>query len=274
MTIHVDQETCTRCGICSEVCPMSIIGQPGESDLPRVQEGRDSLCISCGQCEAFCPTGACIQEPGTGGDRAGPGIGAPGDMSSESLGAYVRSRRRSVRQYLPDPVPRGIIESLLDIARYAPSGGNRQPVQWLVVHDPEKVHRVAALTIEWMEILVESRHPMSSYAPHLISAWENGTDVICRGAPHLLIPHVPEDAGTAPVDAIIALTHVDIAAPSFGIGTCWAGFVAMASNSYNPLQEFYSLPKGRVPAYAMMCGYPRYLPRNVPHRNPLQVMWK
>ncbi len=40
-----------------------------------------------------------------------------------------------------------------------------------------------------------------------------------------LFAHIPEGNPMASVDAIIALTHFDIAAPAFGIGTCWAGFV-------------------------------------------------
>ncbi len=53
----------------------------------------------------------------------------------------------------------------------------------------------------------------------------------------------PETNPLASTDAIIALTHVDIAAPAFGVGTCWAGFVAAASLSYQPLQDMLNLPK-------------------------------
>ena len=75
-------------------------------------------------------------------------------------------------------------------------------------------------------------------------------------------------------DAIIALTHVDITAPAFGLGTCWAGLVAMASHSHQPLLDFLSLPKGRIPAYAMMLGYPKYAPHQIPQRKPLQITWR
>ena len=71
-------------------------------------------------------------------------------------------------------------------------------------------------------------------------------------------PHIPEENHVAPVDAIIALTHFDLAAPAFGIGTCWAGFVALAASSYEPLQKELGLPAGRKCAYAMMFGYPKY----------------
>ena len=39
--------------------------------------------------------------------------------------------RRSVRGYLPDPVPRAVVEHLLDVAARAPSGTNMQP--WQVI---------------------------------------------------------------------------------------------------------------------------------------------
>jgi nitroreductase len=78
----------------------------------------------------------------------------------------------------------------------------------------------------------------------------------------------------ASVDAIIALTHFDIAAPAFGIGTCWAGFVAAASREFSPLREVLALPEGRVPAYAMMFGYPQYRVYGIPRRKPLQVTWQ
>jgi nitroreductase len=115
---------------------------------------------------------------------------------------------------------------------------------------------------------------MSGYAPMLIAAWKQGRDVICRGAPHLLLAHIPENNPVAPVDAIIALTHFDIAAPSFEIGTCWAGFVAIAANSFEPMQKELGLPEGRKIAYAMMFGYPKFKIYGIPRRKPLAVSWQ
>jgi nitroreductase len=75
------------------------------------------------------------------------------------------------------------------------------------------------------------------------------------------------------VDATIALTHFDIAAPAFGVGTCWAGFVAMAAASFAPLRQEIGIPEGRTSAYAMMFGNPRYQVHGIPPRKPLQVTW-
>lgn len=269
--IIVDQDLCTKCGICVKVCPSNIIDPADEFHLPQVKEENISSCLYCGHCEAFCPSQALVLNllP----DEKVPLPADSGNISPEDIAFYLK-KRRSVRHFTREPVPREKILEVLDIARYAASGTNGQPVQWLVVHDPEEVRKIAGFTIEWMRTLLNTPHPMSGYVPMLISAWEHGYDIICRGAPHLLFAHIPEDNPIASIDATIALTHFDIAAPAFGIGTCWAGFVAAASMFYEPLQKELGIPAGRKFAYAMMFGYPQYKAYGIPRRKPLEVMWK
>jgi len=269
-TILVDQDLCTRCGICSVVCPMSIVNPADENTLPEVQDTKAGMCIACGHCEAHCPSQALLLNVRT--DERVPIPAGAGTLSAEELGIYLK-KRRSVRHFTREPVAREEILQVLDIARYAASGSNGQPVQWLVVHDPDKVKKIARLTIDWMRTLLNTDHPMRSYATVLIGAWESGHDVICRGAPHLLCAHIPEGNPGAFTDAIIALTHFDIAAPAFGIGTCWAGFVAGAAGSYEPLQKELGIPTGRKCAYMMMFGYPEYKVYGIPRRKPLHATW-
>ena len=268
--ILLDQDLCTRCGICSTVCIMGIIEPAEEDTLLKVNDTKAGMCIGCGHCEAYCPSQALILE-----DRPDEKVRLPagaGDIAPEDIGYYLR-KRRSVRNYTKDTVPKEKILELLDIARYAASAGNDQPVEWIVVHNQEKVKKIAALTIEWMKTLTGSNHPMSGYIPVLLEAWESGRDVVCRGAPHLLVATIPEGNPVALTDAIIALTHFDLAAPAYGIGTCWAGFVAMAASLYEPLQKELGVPAGRKSAYAMMFGYPQYETHGIPRRKPLKVTW-
>ena len=268
-TILVDKDLCNHCGICSVVCTMSIVDKADENTLPKVQDEKASTCIRCGHCEVYCPSQALTLNflP----DEKVEISPDAGVIVPEDLGVYLK-KRRSVRHFTRDPVPKDKILEILDIARYAASGGNRQAVQWLVVYDPMKVREIAGLTIDWMKTLLSSSHPMRGYLLMLIAAWDEGHDVICRGAPHLIIPHIPKDNPLEQVDAIIALTHFDIAAPAFGIGTCWAGFVAGASREYPPLKKLLNLPEERIAAYAMMFGHPQYKVYGIPRRNPLQVM--
>jgi len=54
-TIIVDRDLCTRCGICSDVCPSKIIIPGDGCSLPLVGEENAAMCLQCGHCEAFCP---------------------------------------------------------------------------------------------------------------------------------------------------------------------------------------------------------------------------
>jgi len=267
--ILVDPDLCTRCGICSEVCPMSIIEPADEKNLPKIRDEIE-VCIACGHCEAFCPSQALLLNL-----RPDEKVDLPdgaGELPAGDLGWYLK-KRRSVRHFTGEPVSREDILQVLDIARYAASGCNGQPVEWIVIHDPERVNRIAGLTIDWMRTLVGTSHPLSNFVTPLISAWEAGYDPICRNAPHMIISHIPEDNPMNIADAIIALTHFDISAPAFGIGTCWAGFVAHALLEYRPLQEEIALPKGRIPSFAIFFGHPKYQAYGIPRRKPLQVTW-
>jgi nitroreductase/NAD-dependent dihydropyrimidine dehydrogenase PreA subunit len=270
-TILVDKDLCNRCGICAEVCPMAIVIPASETTLPVVSDAVTGMCIQCGHCEVSCPSEALLLNVHP--DEKVPLPPGAGTTTAENM-AYYLKKRRSVREFTSDPVPEETIMQILDITRYAASGGNGQPVQWIVMHDTTKVKKVAGLTIEWMKTLLNTNHPLSGYLPAVIGAWDSGRDVICRDAPHLLFAHIPDGNPLASVDAIIALTHFDIAAPAFGVGTCWAGFVAMAAISYEPLQKELGIPAGRKTAYAMMFGHPQYRIYGIPRRKHLEVTWQ
>ena len=51
----------------------------------------------------------------------------------------------TVRYYKPDPIPVALLGRVLDAARWAPSGGNRQPLRFIVVRDAEKKQRLQDL---------------------------------------------------------------------------------------------------------------------------------
>ncbi len=125
-TLLVNSERCTRCGRCSVVCPMGIITPANKDTLPFVKDEAAGRCMRCGHCEAFCPTEALILNIRPDEKTPLP-IGA-GDLSPDDLGLYLK-KRRSIRQFAKDPVPREKILALLDVARYAASGANGQPVQ-------------------------------------------------------------------------------------------------------------------------------------------------
>jgi len=273
--IHIDENLCTRCGICSSLCPGELITPPGPTNLPEIRQDRVTRCIDCGHCEVFCPVNALGRDHETWLPASPEGM----QISPDSLTLYLMNRR-SIRKYRPEPVDKKILIKILEIARYAPTGGNGQPVEWLIMSDPDKIRKVSELTIEWMRSIQSPDHPLSAFIPKYLSQWDRGIDGICRNAPHLIMAHIPGDfhfpkgKPMAFIDAIIALTHVDIAAQAFGVGTCWSGLLAMAAEEYQPLKQYLDLPVGRELAYALMAGYPKYKPGKIPERKTLNVEWR
>ena len=55
----------------------------------------------------------------------------------------VIQRRKSVRSYEPTPVPVEKLRKVLEAARLAPSAGNVQPWQFILVMDSDKRKRIA-----------------------------------------------------------------------------------------------------------------------------------
>jgi nitroreductase len=77
-------------------------------------------------------------------------------------------RRMSVRKFKPDPLPHGAIEKILEAGRWAMSGANGQPWEYIVVTDPVVKQSLFTLYQEqildynfWMEQIrmSELRHP-------------------------------------------------------------------------------------------------------------------
>lgn len=271
--ITFDGDACTRCGICAEVCPNGIIMQERQGALPLLVPAREATCIRCGHCVAVCPTGAISAGyPAEGPQYLTDGSAA---IAPADLAAYLRSRR-SIRRYEDRTVDRETIEALLDVVRFAPSGVNRQPVHWLIAHDPAEVHRLAGLTVEWMRKMVESGagHPLTPIFPAVVRAWDAGEDPIFRGAPHLVVAHAEASNQSAFMDSIIALTWLEVAAPSFGLGTCWAGFFQIAVMSSPELAAALDLPEGHALQSAMFFGYPKYRSVRVPGREKARITWR
>ena len=59
-------------------------------------------------------------------------------------------KRRSVRKYTGDPIPREDLEKIVDAGRLAASGGNRQPWDFIVVTDRGMIDELK-VAAHWME---------------------------------------------------------------------------------------------------------------------------
>jgi nitroreductase/NAD-dependent dihydropyrimidine dehydrogenase PreA subunit len=264
--LHIDRTRCQRDGLCAAVCPMDLI-ITDDAGFPVLCKGGAELCIACGHCAAICPQSALVNEKLPGG--AAPAIDPNLSVAPAALAQLLRSRR-SIREFRSEPVPREAIEQALDAARWAPSAVNRQPVHWLVVQTPAEVRRLAGLVAEFLR---QGARVGTRYAA-ILEQWDQGNDLILRGAPQLVVAHAPQDWAWSAVDCTIALTQIELALVNSGIGTCWAGFLSWAARDYAPLKQALGLPAGREVYGALMLGLPRYTYPHSPPRQPAQVEWR
>ncbi len=268
-----DQKICIKCGVCVEVCPVGIISKPGADEYPFISAENKAKCIQCGQCEAFCPNEA-VEVIGTDLFKMDIPKNQPA-ITAEQIKSYF-PMRRSIRRYKQQPVDRKTLEQLLDVVRYAPSGINQQAIRWIVVYNKEEVRKLTSMTIDIMRQMVKDKSPMAAMMnfQNMVSAWEQGKDIVCRNAPHLVIAYGRKENRIAPVDAIIAMAHFDLAAPAFGLGSCSAGYFGIIANLSPALRQALGIPGDCVHLGTLLTGYPQYTPRRAPKRKRASITWK
>ena len=269
---RIDITKCTRCNRCVEICPIEIWEIDAATGFPAVSRPRDKRCTACGHCEAICPVNAIVVRGGTLQDAFVPSAGSA--FLPEQVAAYFTARR-STRRFSPEPVEKQTLEKILDIARYAPSGVNRQPVSWSVVNSPGAVKNLAGLAAEWMRAQVQSKTPVSLALRFdvLLDSWEKGKDPLCRNAPACIFASAHREDRMAGTDGTIALAHAELAAPAFGLGACWAGYLSIATNAHPPLRAAAGIADDYACHGILMIGRPKYSFARVPKRNAGKVKW-
>jgi nitroreductase/NAD-dependent dihydropyrimidine dehydrogenase PreA subunit len=256
--IAVDTNLCKGDGACVAVCPAGFLAL-NEKGFP--EEVADHTCILCGHCVAVCPHDALAHT----GLPQEPFLPAAKKLPSPALIDGFLMGRRSVREFKDRPIARATLETLLDVARRAPTASNSQKLHWIVVDDGTKVHALSAEAINWLRT--------AGISPALLAQWEEGNDFILRDAPAVIVACAPADYDWGKQDCAIALTFLELAAEARGLGVCWAGYLTRVAGVYAPIRQALSVPEGYVVHGGLMLGERKYSYRLVPPRNPLSVQW-
>jgi len=268
--LTIDPDKCNRDGICVAECPARIIRQTRKDAVPAVIEGGEESCIACGHCVAVCPEGALSH-------RAVPLSACPPLDGTENI-PHTQARRflrarRSVRVFKNKPVARADIARLIDVARYAPTASNAQLLEWTVIADAGKIRELAEMAVAWMRQAVGTApdHPRMIYLSRFVAAWDAGTDSILRGAPVLVTASAPKEDLNGMVDLTLALSYLELAAPTLGLGTCWAGLLQGAMLGSPALKAAVGIPEDHPHHYPMMLGYPAFRYYRLPERKAAKV---
>lgn len=67
-----------------------------------------------------------------------------GSETAVSVSEAIRTMR-AMRRLKPDPVPREMLERIVELASFAPTGGNTQTYSYVIVDDPAQIARIAPL---------------------------------------------------------------------------------------------------------------------------------
>jgi len=170
-------------------------------------------------------------------------------------------RRRSVRDFAPEPVPRRLVELAIRTASTAPSGAHRQPWRFVAVSDPALKRRIreaaeeeerenyegGRFPEEWLRALVPLgtgwRKPHLETAPWLVAVFEELHGYYPDGSKRKNY-YVKESVGIACGLFIAALHHM--------------GLVTL-THTPSPMRflaEILGRPKHEKPYILFPVGYP------------------
>jgi nitroreductase len=183
--------------------------------------------------------------------------------------------RRSIRRFKATVPDRKLLQRMITMASHAPSGHNRQPVKWRVYDNQKQIHHMAGLVVGWMQHMLEEnpQSPQAAVFRTVVQAWEKKNDLILHNTPCLVVGHSSIVTHTEPIDTVVALSFMDLASLTLGLGCCWAGIFLMAVKAYKPLVSYLSLPEGHKVHGSMMVGYPKFKFKRAPLRKAPDISW-
>jgi|TARA_B100001741_G_scaffold256139_1_gene218842 iodotyrosine deiodinase len=184
------------------------------------------------------------------------------EMRNRSHGFYEQmERRRSVRMFSSDPVPKSLIETAVKTASTAPSGAHKQPWTFVATQNPEIKHaiRVAAekeeeinylenrMNKEWQEALAplgtDHHKEFLEIAPWIVVLFEQRYETNVDESTSKNY-YVKESCGIAAGFFIAALHHMGLAT------------LTHTPTPMNFLNEILDRPKNERPFVLFPVGYP------------------
>lgn len=282
--LSIHSESCIRCGRCVRVCPSMIFRQPGKSEAITLQN--PETCIVCGHCAAVCPTGSVVHPDFPAEkihtiDRA--------SLPTPEQVLLLCKTRRSNRAFSGKPVPKEMLEQILEAAHRAPTASNTQQVAFTLITSPEKLRAISDFTIDTFYSVAKTlENPLLKpvlkrllpqvyrYLPtfrRLKTEYDKGNDLILRNASAVLFIHTPKESRFGCEDANLAYQNGSLMAESLGVSQFYTGFVCSALKQGDKKRLLSALGIAGTVHAGMALGIPDFFYPNYMDKQPLRATW-
>jgi nitroreductase len=174
--------------------------------------------------------------------------------------------RRSIRGYEQKPIPRDIINTIIEAGNQAPCMGREekgevsQPWRFVVVEDPEFKKKLVQTTFPiWkksIESIKETLPESYENLMRLYEAMDEPKDMVYYSAPVILFVIGPAEHA---VSCALACENIMLAACSLGLGSCYVGFGSMVKGNPDVVQTLELKDDERIYG-PILLGYPKDIP--------------
>lgn len=195
-------------------------------------------------------------------------------MDYDALMDIIRNTR-SIRRFKPDPVPDELIDKIIEAARWAPSGFNQQPWEFVVVRDPGYRAQIAG----WYGQYMAQTREMETTREAWMKSWDpepagSEADYVTAPAYIIVLNDTRAQDGlpmsirfnAARLDYIVqtsltnAFLYMHMAAATLGLASQWISGVA-SPHVHCMTKGLLGIP-GELEIVEMMAlGYPAVRPR-------------
>jgi len=179
-------------------------------------------------------------------------------------------KRRSIRSYEPKPIPRDILNTIIEAGNEAPSAMNSQPWRFVVVEDKTiKRKLLSAALPNAKKILDHVKDSDPERYKSIMKRYKEMEDPIYYSAPIILF--VIGSGRYADHSCPLACQNIMLSAYSLGIGSCWVGFGSMVTDDAEIVKTL-ELKEDEKIYGPILLGYPKLYPEPPQKKGP-SVKW-
>lgn len=169
--------------------------------------------------------------------------------------------RRTVRTFKADPIPKSVTDTILEAGMWAPSHGNTQPWEFVIVGREARAKLLALLQAKAQELLADPDLPEPRRRAVLALREDFG------GAPFMVAvvsrkPVEDLDKLEYPLSTATAVQNMCLAAWDSGIGCVWLSLGAAP-----PARPILGVQEGQSVVALLAMGYPKEIPPAPPRED-------